>query len=135
MVGLRTKIQEDCIRGIRQTDCRKVREWVDRQKELRKASLEPDEPRHRHKGEYYRELVKLSQGEWLRKVNVCRRSKRWWKKEWKELRKVIKEVKAKCWTEWLEKGEDVWQVVRVAQNPFNLKEGLVAVEMEASVLI
>ena len=77
-------------------------------------------------------------------MNVCERSKRWWKQEFKQMRKEaannkekrkefkrkLKEAKQEQWRKFVEEGEDVWKIARVARNPFNLKERCGALEKE-----
>jgi len=131
---------------LRQTDWRKVMEYVDREEERerevelgrRKATV------YRCTGEGYKELRDLIKNEWTREVDICDRSKRWWNREFKELRKKavknkearkelkrkIKEAKAKCWKDWVEERRDVWQIARVARNPFQLKKRCHALELE-----
>ena len=104
-------------RVLRQADWVKVREYIYGQKELREAGLEDtQQPPFAHTGDPYKEMVRLLNPEWSRSVNLCARSNRWWRKEWKELRKrsrkdkgartelrrKIKKSKAKCWSERIE---------------------------------
>lgn len=83
-----------------------------------------------------KELGRILKEEWTRSVEVCSRSKRWWRREFKQLRKKaakqkrakkllrkkIKEAKTEQWRKFVEEGEDVWKIARVARNPFNLRE-------------
>ena len=90
------------------------------------------------------ELARMLKEEWTRTVNVCERSKRWWKQEFKQMRKEvakdkgkkkafrekIKEAKGEQWRKFVEEGEDVWKIARVARNPFNLKGRCKGLEKE-----
>jgi len=136
MIGARVQSGEPQNRTLKQTDWTKVREYVDRREDMKKVGAK--EYDCKHTGEAYRELVKLLDHDWMRKVNICARSKRWWKKQWnhlkrkgrkdkkarKQLARLIKQEKPKCWSQWVEGAEDVWKLTRVARNPFNLKERL-----------
>ena len=82
--------------------------------------------------------------EYMREIRVCSRSKKWWKSEWKPLRKAakknhrarkelgakIREAKREQWKDFVEKGEDVWKIGRVTRNPWNFKERCRALETE-----
>lgn len=48
----------------------------------------------------------------------------------KELKRKIKESKAKCWGDWIEEGKDVWKIARVVRNPFMVKERCSSLETE-----
>jgi len=85
----------------------------------------------------------------MRELDICGRSKRWWKPEFKEMRKKavkdkkmrkelkrkIKESKAKCWQDWIEERRDVWQIARVSKNPFQLRKRCHALEKEEGSII
>lgn len=124
---MRVGIEEEIARVLTQTDWRKVRENMDREEEGVKAGL-GGQNTGTSTHEAYRTVVGLLRNEWTREVTVCSRSKRWRKRGCEdlrrqarkdkgartELRRKIKEAKAKCWREWIEGGKDVWWMVRVA---------------------
>ena len=75
-------------------------------------------------------------------MTVGGRSHRWWRREWKPLRKKarkckearkelheqIRKAKREMWTQWVEAGKAVWDLVRMAKSPFNLKEMCTQIE-------
>lgn len=97
-----------------------LKSWADQHQISRQETDEFDDTRTH--GEAYEEVRKLMASEWQRGMEVCKRSKRWWKKqEWKQLRnrarkdgsakqelqRQIKEAKAECWQKWISDGRDV----------------------------
>ena len=94
-------------------------------------------------GDPYTELRELAKS-WTRVVRICDRSKRWWKREWKPLRKKarkckkarkkfheeIRKAKREMWVQYVEEGKSIWDIARTARNPFNLKTRADKVEDE-----
>jgi len=89
-----------------------------------------------HVGDAYEWMTRLKEAKWERQVKITGRSKPWWKKEWRELRKrarnskvarkklrqQIRKAKKEMWNDWVSKGKEVWDIVRVCKNPFNMRE-------------
>jgi len=87
-------------------------------------------------GEAYEKIVQLKEEKWERTVTIVGKSKPWWKKEWKnlrkrakhsraarkELRREIRKAKREMWEDWISKGKEVWDIVRVCKNPFGMRE-------------
>jgi len=118
---------------LRQTDWETVMEYLGREEELKKAGLGMEQHEYRYPQDGYKRLCTLLDEEWTRTIQVCTRAKRWWKREWKHLRRSarketkaraefrseIRKTKAECWGNWVEEGKGVWDILRVAKNPFN----------------
>ena len=112
-----------------ETDWDKVRAWLEGQEENKEGLAEWEMV-----GDPYEQLRELSKS-WPRVVRICGKRKRWWKREWKPLRKKamkckearkkfheeIRKAKRETWVQWVEEGKQVWDIARVARNPFNLK--------------
>ena len=109
-----------------ETDWDKVREWLESKQERLEEAMEWEMV-----GDPYKELRELS-NLWTRVVRICGRSKRWWKREWKPLKKKARKCKARkefhedirtakreMWVQWVEEGKSVWDIARVARNPEN----------------
>ena len=111
------------IRQIKRIDWDKVTEFVERDEGCTVGDV----------GAAYRILTAKVEGEWKREITIVGQSKRWWKAEWKGLRKAarksraarsqlrreIRAAKRKMWNDWVEEGKEVWDVVRMCKNPFN----------------
>jgi len=136
---------------LTRTNWKKVEEYVEREKKSEEEGKGKQRSGHEYEfaGQAGKELVRLLKEEWSKTVEVCSRSKRWWRQEFKELRKKaakdkgarklfkkkIKEAKAEQWRKFVEEGEDVWRIARVAQNPFNLKERCGSLQTEDGKII
>jgi len=87
-------------------------------------------------GEAYQELKKVMDERLVREVAIVARSKPWWKREWKDLRRQarhsrgarkklrqeIRKAKREMWDKWVTEGKEVWDIVRVVKNPFGMRE-------------
>lgn len=148
-MGVKAQLEDTKHQKLKQTDWRKVREYVDREEEREKTGVRPESPGFTYTGEAYNTLRSLMENKWTRTLDICGRSKRWGKQEFKDLRRKgvkdkqarkelkrkIRESKAKCWGDWIEQGKDMWQIMRVARNPFQLKERCHTLELEDGTII
>jgi len=103
---------------------------VEREKKKKEKKVGTLEPSYEYAGQVVEALTKILREEWIRTVEVCSRSKRWWRQEFKQLRKIatkdkearkllrkkIKEAKKEQWKKFVEEGEDVWKIARIARN-------------------
>lgn len=91
---------------LTQTNCKKIMEYVEREKELEKEGLGTTEHQYEYTREPVRALRTLLNSEWTSMIEIYLRFKKWWKrestqlrkeaaknKEARKLRKVIKESK------------------------------------------
>ena len=113
---------------MKRIDWEAVSKYVEEQKE--------EEYEYTYVGEAYERLIRLKKEGWERQVVIMGRSKPWWKKEWNDLRKrarhsknarrklrrEIRKAKREMWVDWVSKGKEVWDIVRVCKNPFGLRE-------------
>ena len=140
----RVKLKDEKQITLTRMDWKKVDRYMETQKDKIEKEVGAQEHEYEYAGQAVEELTKKLKGEWTRTVNVCERSKRWWKQEFKQLRKeavkdngkrkqfrkMLKEAKEEQWRKFVEEGEDVWKIARVARNPFNLKERCGTLEKE-----
>ena len=134
-IEARVKLKDGEAVSLPQTNWRKVEEYIDREKEKIQKRVGEQEHTYEYAGQAVEALVKTLSQEWTRTVNGCARSKKWWKQEFKQMGKEaakdkgnrrllkakIKEAKKEQWRKFVEEGEDVWTIARIAKNPFNLK--------------
>lgn len=97
---------------------------------------EADDREYEYVGEAYERLLHLKRGGWEGVVVITGKSKPWWKREWhdlrkrarhsksarKKLRQAIRRAKREMWMDWVSKGKEVWDIVRVCKNPFAMRE-------------
>jgi len=86
-IGAKVSLKEEKKVTLTQTNWEKVREYIDREQELQKAGLGDTQHQYEYTGQAYEALRKLLREEWTGELRVHTRSKRWWKKEFKALRK------------------------------------------------
>jgi len=135
-IGVRVKLRNQKQVILTRTDWRKVEKYVETEKEKIEKNVGTREHQYEYAGQAVEELARMLREVWTRSVNVCERSKRWWKQEFKQMRKEamkdkgkrkefrrkIKEAKKEQWKKFVEDGEDVWKIARITRNPLNLKE-------------
>lgn len=123
-------------------------DWEAVNKYLEREEEKKTETRWEYVGEAYKELVRVKSEEWERKITIVGRSKPWWKKEWDDLRKrarhsrtarqtlrrEIRKAKREMWNDWVSKGKEVWDIVRVCKNPFGMRERCGSVKDKAGVI-
>ena len=135
-IGARVKLRDEKRVTLTRTDWRKVEKYVETDKEKQEKKIGTREHQYEYAGQAVEALTKMLREEWTRSVNVCTRSKRWWKQEFKQMRKEaakdkgkrgefrkrIKEAKKEQWRKFVGEGEDVWKIARITRNSFNMKE-------------
>ena len=132
---------DHAILGLRKQSGSKKRQLVRIDWDAVKAYVENEKEEEGREGfmyvgEAYEETLRLKRKGWERKVSIVGRLKPWWKKEWdslrkrakhsrtarRELRREIRKAKREMWSDWVSKGKEVWDIVRVCKNPFGMNE-------------
>ena len=49
---------------------------------------------------------------------------------WENADEQVRKAKSEMWMRWVEEGKSVWDIARMARNPFNLKTRCAKVEDE-----